>query len=151
MDSVILPPKPARIRGSILVPGAANGRLLVSEVPLSFWGGYNSSSGEVIDRRHPLSGQYGTGCILALPGTRGSSTTTAVLLEAIRNGVAPVGFVVTDSDVFLALASVVADEMYGCKIPVLQITSDWFSCLYSGQQARITSEGTLISAIKSPK
>ena len=132
------------IQGTPLVPGEAAGPLLVSEEPLSFWGGYNPVSGEIIDRRHPLSGQFGASHILAIPGTRGSSTTTAVLLEAIRNRVAPAGFVVTDQDTFLTLASVVADEMYGYVIPVLHITQDWFNNLKSGQKAQITEEGVLI-------
>ena len=137
-----------KITGTPLVPGAASASLLVSHEPLSFWGGYNPVSGEIIDRRHPLSGQYGINRILAIPGTRGSSTTTAVLLEAIHNNVAPAGFVVTDRDTFLALASVVADEMYGYAIPVLQITKDWFNGLQNEHQAEITVEGLLFSSVK---
>lgn len=132
------------IKGIPLVAGEASASLLVSHEPLSFWGGYNAQSGEIIDRRHPLSGQFGTAKILAIPGTRGSSTTTAVLLEAMRNQVAPSGFVVTDRDTFLALASVVADEMYGYTIPVVQIMQDAFRHLQSGQTIQITAEGLLI-------
>lgn len=138
------PVSSVQIGGSLLVPGQASGRLLVSNEPLSFWGGYNPADGEIIDRRHSLSGQYGTARILAIPGTRGSSTTTAVLLEAIRNRTSPIGFIVTAQDTFLALASVVADEMYGIKIPVLQITEDWFSRLKTDQAAEITPKGILI-------
>lgn len=138
------------IRGHSLVAGEAIGLLLASHEPLSFWGGYNAATGEIIDRRHPLSGQVGTAKILAIPGTRGSSTTTAVLLEAMRNKVAPAGFVVTDRDTFLALASVVADEMYGYTIPVLQIPEESFQQLENGLRIRITTEGTLASLPKSP-
>ena len=134
------------IDGTPLVAGEATAHLMVSEEPLSFWGGYNPSTGEIIDRRHPLTGQQGTSHILAIPGTRGSSTTTAVLLEAIRNQVAPVGFVVTDRDTFLALASVVANEMYGSVIPVLQIPPNSFEHLEHGQMVRITRSGQLLSA-----
>ena len=72
-----------------LVAGAARGAALVLEEPLSFWGGYDYRTGEIIDRRHPLSGEIAAGCILCLPSTRGSSTTTAVLLEAVKAGTAP--------------------------------------------------------------
>ncbi len=41
--------------------------LLVSNEPLSFWGGYDARTGEIIDRRHPLAGQIQAGKILALP------------------------------------------------------------------------------------
>jgi len=64
-----------------IIPGAASGRALVSSEPLSFWGGYDYHTGEIIDRRHPLSGQIAAGRVLCLPFSRGSSTTTAVLLS----------------------------------------------------------------------
>ncbi|MCB0241835.1 MAG: DUF126 domain-containing protein, partial [Anaerolineae bacterium] len=72
-----------------IIPGAAAGRALVSNEPLSFWGGYDYRTGEITDRRHPLSGQIAAGCVLCVPFSRGSSTTTAVLLEAVRTGAAP--------------------------------------------------------------
>lgn len=105
----------------VVVGGGATGRLVVSPAPLSFWGGYDSATGEVIDRRHPLSGQRIAGCVLALPWTRGSSTTTAVLLEAVRRGTAPAAILLPASDTFIALASVVAHELYGRGFPVLVV------------------------------
>src|SRR5512136_2776051 len=105
--------------GRPLVRGAAKGKALVSDEPLSFWGGYDYHTGEIIDRRHPLSGQNAAGTVLVIPFTRGSSTTTAVLLEAVRAGTAPTAIVTTGVDSFFALASIVADEMYAKPIPIL--------------------------------
>ena len=80
---------PATFRGRALVAGEASGLVLASAEPLSFWGGYDARTGEIIDRRHPLSGQMAAGRVLAVPFTRGSSTTAQVLLEAVRAGTAP--------------------------------------------------------------
>lgn len=102
----------------VIVAGTATGRLVVSPAPLSFWGGYDAATGEVIDRRHPLSGQRLAGCVLALPWTRGSSTTTAILLEAVRLGTAPAAILLPKADTFIALASIVAQELYGKSFPV---------------------------------
>ena len=74
----------SELRGRAVAPGEARGQLLFSNEPLSFWGGYDAATGEIIDRRHPLSGQIAAGRVLAIPFTKGSSTTTAVLLEAVR-------------------------------------------------------------------
>ena len=74
------------MRGQPVIAGHARGTLLVTQTPLSFWGGYDYHTGEIIDRRHPLAGMCAAGRVLAVPFTRGSSTTTAVLLEAIRAG-----------------------------------------------------------------
>ena len=131
------------IHGTVLVEGGGSGPLLVSDTPLSFWGGYNQFTGEVIDRRHPLSGKIATGCMLAIPASRGSSTTTAVLLEAIRRGTAPAALITSQADTFLVLASVVADELYQKPIPVLALEAEAFKLLNSGQYAALDQSGKL--------
>jgi predicted aconitase with swiveling domain len=132
------------IRGRAVVAGSASGRALVSREPLSLWGGYDYRSGEIIDRRHPLSGQIAAGRVLAIPFTRGSSTTSAVLLEAIRAGAAPAAIVTTGVDAFFALASIVADEMYGKPIPVIAIEADDFALLETGQWLNVREDGVMV-------
>lgn len=129
------------IQGEPLVPGEAQGELLVADQPLSFWGGYDQESGEIIDRRHPLSGQRAKGKVLALPGSRGSSTTTAVMLESVRAGSAPAALLVTQRELFFSLASVVADEMYGRVVPVVRLTPEAFRRLRSGGLAAVHEDG----------
>ena len=132
------------IHGNSFIAGSAQGSALVSHEPLSFWGGYDWKTGEIIDRRHPLSGAHAAGKILAIPFTRGSSTTTAVLLEAIRAKTAPVGIITTATDFFFALASVVADEMYSTSIPLVAISESDFARLQTGDQIEIDEKGSVI-------
>jgi len=136
------------LQGEPVVPGEAQGEALVSQEPLSFWGGYDQHTGEIIDRRHPLSGQIAAGRILAIPFSRGSSTTTAVLLEAIRAGTAPAAILTTGADHFFALASIVADEMYSTPLPLVALSLDDFDHLKSGQQITVQASGAII--VRSP-
>jgi hypothetical protein len=131
------------IRGAAVVRGGAEGEALVTCEPLSFWGGYDFHTGEITDRRHPLSGEVAAGRILAVPFTRGSSTTTAVLLEAVRAGTAPAAIVTTGNDAFLALASIVAHEMYGRPIPIVAISPEEFAGLRTGERLSIDVDGTI--------
>jgi predicted aconitase with swiveling domain len=131
------------IRGRAVVPGAVAAEALVSEEPLSFWGGYDHRTGEIIDRRHPLSGQVASGRILVIPFTRGSSTTTAVLLEAVKQGTAPAGIVTERVDSFLALAAIVADELYGHRLPVVVAPADAWQVLRTGQRVTIAPDGAI--------
>ena len=131
------------MKGRVLVPGDVVGEALVSDEPLSFWGGYDQLTGEIIDRRHPLSGQRAAGRILVIPATRGSSTTTAVLLEAVRLGTAPAALLTAGPDTFLALAAIVADEMYQKPFPVIALHPDDFAVLETGQWLRISADGTI--------
>ena len=123
--------------------GEASGVSLVSPEPLSFWGGYDSDNGEIIDRRHPLSGQIASGRILILPFTKGSSTTTAVLLESVKNGTSPAGIITSRVDSFLSLASIVADEMYQKPIPIVAVAPTDFSRFRSGQKIEMSSDGSI--------
>jgi len=129
------------MQGQVVVAGTGAGLALVSREPLSFWGGYDYHTGEIIDRRHPLSGQVAAGRVLAVPFTRGSSTTTAVLLEAVKAGTAPAALLTTGPDTFLALASVVADELYGRPIPVVALSAADFDLLQTGQRLQVTADG----------
>lgn len=130
--------------GKAIIPGEARGAALVCNEPLSFWGGYDWKTGEIIDRRHMLSGAIATDRILAVPFTRGSSTTTAVLLEAIRAKTAPAALITTDTDFFFALASVVADEMYASPLPVVALSEEDFARLKTNDNVRITTRGEVI-------
>lgn len=131
------------IQGRVIVPGQGQGELLMAHEPLSFWGGYDQQTGEIIDRRHPLSGRIAAGRVLAIPHTVGSSTTTAVLLEAIRAGTAPAAILVTGTDSFLALASIVADELYGRPIAVISLTESQFALLRSGIHTEVRADGAV--------
>ena len=131
------------IQGQPLVEGEAAGLALWSDQPLSFWGGYDQNTGEIIDRRHPLCGQIGTNRVIAIPHTKGSSTTTAVLLESVRRGKSPAAIITTGVASFLALASIVADELYGTNFPVVMIDEHDFAKLESGQWVAIKRDGVI--------
>jgi len=137
------------LQGKVVIQGEARGEALVSHEPLSFWGGYDWKTGEIIDRRHILSGSAAKDKILAVPFTRGSSTTTAVLLEAIRAGTAPAAIITTDTDFFFALASVVADELYASPLPLVALSEEDFAQLKTGDEIQITDQGAVILLRKS--
>ena len=104
-----------------LVAGTAEGRALVLDEPLSFWGGVDPATGDVIDSRHPQHGANVAGRILVLPSGRGSSSSSSVLAEAIRVGTAPAAIVLGEADPILALGSIVARELFGTTIPVVVV------------------------------
>ncbi|NJC96859.1 MAG: aconitase subunit 2 [Anaerolineales bacterium] len=131
------------LQGKVIIRGEAQGEALVSREPLSFWGGYDWMTGEIIDRRHMLSGAIARDRIFAVPFTRGSSTTTAVLLEAIRAKTAPAALITTDVDFFFALASVIADELYDAPLPLVALAENEFTRLKTGDKIHISANGTI--------
>lgn len=135
--------RPQTIPGRAIIPGEVRATALVSPEPLSFWGGYDHQTGEITDRRHPLSGTNAAGRILAVPFTRGSSTTTAVLLEAVRAGTAPAAILTTHPDSFFALASIVANVLYARPVPLIVISPAQFATLQTGDELHIDPSGQI--------
>jgi predicted aconitase with swiveling domain len=94
-----------------LLPGQAAGPVLQLSAPLSFWGGVDPATGRIIQVRHPECGQIIGGTILCLPATIGSSSSSAVLLELIRLGIAPAALIMGTPDAILMIGCLVAREM----------------------------------------
>lgn len=138
-----MPGKPTSLTGRSLVAGAAQGALLFADVGLSFWGGVNSASGEVIDRHHPLSGAHLAGRVLAIPSGRGSCTGSSVMMELISNGHAPAALVLAEPDEILTLGVLVAQTIFQRSLPVLCIGREAFAALRGHAFARV--DGTALT------
>ncbi|MNK67464.1 hypothetical protein D3C87_868010 [compost metagenome] len=136
-------PGPMSLTGRSLVAGAAQGALLFADVGLSFWGGVDPCTGEVIDRHHPLSGQHLAGRVLAIPSGRGSCTGSSVLMELISNGHAPAALVLAEADEILTLGVLVAQTIFARSLPVLCIGREAFAALRGQAFARV--ENTTLS------
>jgi predicted aconitase with swiveling domain len=102
-----------------LVPGTGTGEVLVLDEPLSFWGGVDPATGEIIDVRHPQRGVNVAGRVLVMASGRGSSSSSSVFAEAVRAGTAPAALVLAQTDPILALGAVVARELYGREVPIV--------------------------------
>jgi len=118
--------------GRTLVAGRATGTAVVLEEPLSFWGGLDPATGDVIDTHHPQLGAHLAGCILVMPAGRGSSSSSSVLAEAIRAGTGPAAIVLREPDGIVALGAIVARELYGTLTPVIVVDGLAFDALESG-------------------
>jgi predicted aconitase with swiveling domain len=125
------------IEGRALVEGDASGTVLRLDEPLSFWGGLDPATGQIVDRRHTDFGTSVTGKILAMPSGRGSSSSSSVLAEAIRADTGPIGIVMTVPDGIVALGAMVAAELYGLVVPVIVVPQDIFEVIPSGATAVI--------------
>ena len=145
-----MPSTPTALSGRSLVAGAAQGPLLFAEVGLSFWGGVDPVSGEVIDRHHPLSGECLAGRVLAIPSGRGSCTGSSVLMELISNGHAPAALVLAEADEILTLGVLVAQTIFQRSLPVLCIGREAFATLRDSAFARVEGDALSLFAQAPP-
>ena len=135
--------------GKPIVPGSAQGAALVSKEPISFWGGVCPRTGEIIDRRHELSGAIVTGRVFIFPQGRGSSTSSATLMESIAAGVAPAAIINLKVDPILALGSIVSDELYHQLVPIVVLTEKDFFSIKENDHLTIEPNGTVKISTKS--
>jgi len=128
----------SRLQAKTLVHGFAEGDVLYSDVALSLWGGVDSSTGEVIDRHHPLSGKFLAGKILVIPSGRGSCSGSAVIMELLLNGKAPAGLIFAKDEEILTLGVLVAQEMFQSSIPVVSVGDTKFTELKDAKAIRVS-------------
>ena len=99
-------------KAKTLVPGPeVQAEALVLDAPISFWGGVDPKTSRIADVRHPQHGREIKHRILFIPGTIGSSSASAVLLELVHRGIAPAALVLHEPDAILLLGLIVAREM----------------------------------------
>lgn len=130
----------------VLVPGAAgSGPALVLSAPISFWGGVDPKSGRITDVRHPQCGTSIAGTVLFLPGTIGSSSASAVLMELVHSGNAPAALVLHEPDAILLLGLIVAREM-GWQTPVaVKLDRSRFGA-FEGRSVTVMESGVIAAA-----
>ena len=128
------------LKGIQVWGGSADGRLMVLDPPLSFWGGVDPLTGDIIDPRHPGHGQPTRGRILVMERSIGSSSSSAIMLELLRGGVAPAGIVVADTDAILVLGICVARELGYPTIPLL--------CVGTGEIQRLIAADGCAAALR---
>ncbi|PBC00535.1 DUF126 domain-containing protein [Mesorhizobium sp. WSM3860] len=127
----------------ILVPGkAGEGEALVLTAPISFWGGVDAKTGRIADVRHPQHGEVISGRVLFLPGTIGSSSASAVLMELVHNGQAPAALVLHEPDAILLLGLIVAREM-GWETPMAVRLGRGLFDTYRGNTVKVANDGVL--------
>lgn len=129
-----------RLETEVLLPGTAAGPVLRLAAPISFWGGVDPATGRIADPNHPDHGADIAGTVLVVPGTIGSSSSSAVLLELLYAGRAPAALILAEPDAILSLGVVVAGEMGYRTIPVLKSNG---AGLVSGMQVQIAADGAI--------
>jgi predicted aconitase with swiveling domain len=129
------------IDGVALMPGRASGATLVLDEPLSFWGGVDATTGAIVDTHHPQLGASIGGRVLVMPNGRGSSSSSSVLAEVIRNGVGPAAIVLGTLDPILVLGALVARELYGASVPIVLLDETAYGVCASAKRVSITAGG----------
>jgi len=97
------------LKGRTVSRGKASGPALVSKDPISFLGGIDPKTGEVIEKGHALYGKNVKGTVLVFPSGKGSTVGSYVIYQLKKNGVAPAAIVNVRSEPIVAVGAIISD------------------------------------------
>ncbi|MFW9943658.1 MAG: DUF126 domain-containing protein [Promethearchaeota archaeon] len=97
------------LQGRKIYKGKAEGEALVTGVDLSFYGGVDPETGEVVEKDHPLEGLSVAGKILVMPSGKGSTVGSYVLYALRKADKAPAAIVNKETDPVIAVGSIISE------------------------------------------
>ena len=127
----------------MIVAGEARGPVVALDEPLSFWGGFDSETGELIDQHHPQVGAELSGAVVVMTAGRGSSSSSSVIAEALRRGTAPAALIMREPDEILTAGALVAEELYGATMPIVLVDAATYAVVAAADELELAPDGTL--------
>jgi predicted aconitase with swiveling domain len=125
---------PVILHGRALSRGMGQGPVLVSPEPISFLGGVDPETGEILERGHPLYGKRVGGTVLVFPHGKGSTVGSYVLYALARNGKAPAAMVNAEAEPIIVVGAIIAG------IPLMDRPGVSLTLLRNGVRARVDGD-----------
>jgi hypothetical protein len=97
-----------KLRGRAIYEGSAAGAALVSSSPMSFYGGVNPDTGEIMERGHELEGRSLKGRVLVFPYGKGSTVGSYILYRLKKNGAAPCAIINAKCETIVAVGAIIS-------------------------------------------
>ena len=109
------------LKGRIIAKGKAQEKALVTSQPISFYGGVDPNTGEIIEKGHELQGKSVKGRILVFPNGKGSTVGSYTLYRMKKNGAAPAGIINKECETVVAVGAIISEIPCVDKIDISQI------------------------------
>jgi predicted aconitase with swiveling domain len=109
------------LKGRTISKGFAEGEALSTSQPISFYGGVNPNTSEIIEKGHELKGKKVKGKILVFPHGKGSTVGSYTLYRMKKNGVAPAGIINEECETVVAVGAIISEIPCVDKIDILKI------------------------------
>jgi predicted aconitase with swiveling domain len=109
------------MKGRIISKGTAQEEALVTSMPISFYGGVDPNTGEVLEKGHELQGKSVKGKILVFPTGKGSTVGSYTLYRLKKNGAAPAGIINRECETVVAVGAIISEIPCVDKIDIYKI------------------------------
>ncbi|MHA1958767.1 MAG: DUF126 domain-containing protein [Candidatus Thorarchaeota archaeon] len=125
------------MKGRKIFGGRVEGEALVTNDDISFYGGCDPETGEIVEKGHELEGQSVSGKILVFPTGKGSTVGSYVLYALKKAGKAPLGIVNNSTDPVVAVGCIISEIPAVDQIDIEKISS--------GQRLEIDADNGVVS------
>ena len=98
-----------KLEGRKIYKGIAEGEAIVTKDGISFYGGVDPDTGEVVEVGHELEGQSISGKILVFPTGKGSTVGSYTLYRMKKNNTAPVAIINKQIDTIIAVGCIISE------------------------------------------
>jgi predicted aconitase with swiveling domain len=97
------------LKGRIISKGVARGKALTTTQPISFYGGVDPDTSEMIEKGHELQGKKVKGKVLVFPKGKGSTVGSYTLYRMKKNGTAPAGIINKECETVVAVGAIISE------------------------------------------
>jgi predicted aconitase with swiveling domain len=111
------------LKGRIISKGKGEGQALTTSQPISFYGGVDPNTGEVIEKGHEIQGKTVKGAILVFPNGKGSTVGSYTLFRMKKNGTAPAGMVNRECETVVAVGAIISEIPCVDQIDISKIST----------------------------
>ncbi len=110
-----------KLQGRKIYQGQVEGEALVTAMGISFFGGVDPETGQVVEKDHELEGQSISGKVLVFPTGKGSTVGSYTLYRLKLAGLAPLAIINTECETITAVGCIISEIPCVDKIPIEQL------------------------------
>jgi predicted aconitase with swiveling domain len=97
------------LKGRIISKGISEGEALTTTQPISFYGGVDPETSEILEKGHELQGKRIQDKILVFPNGKGSTVGSYTLYRLKKGGVAPAGMINRECGTVVAVGAIISE------------------------------------------
>jgi predicted aconitase with swiveling domain len=128
------------MQGRKIFKGKVTGEALVTRDDISFYGGCDPETGEIVEKGHHLEGKSISGKILVFPTGKGSTVGSYVLYALKKADKAPLAIINKTTDPVVAVGCIISEIPAVDQIDIGKIKN--------GQKVEVDAENGVVSIIE---
>ena len=127
------------LKGRRIYKGKVIGEVLLTTHDISFYGGCDPDTGEIVEKGHELEGKSVAGKILVFPTGKGSTVGSYVLYALSKAGKAPLAIINKETDPVVAVGSIISEIPTVDRIDIGK--------LENGQKVEVDADKGVVSTV----